>query len=134
MAILNPTVKASSAILTLDPENGSQTLPDNIQAEFTAEKRIENKVLTIPATSGSVTITAATEGFTATDLVKIEVLTVGKPATIKVNGAATGFTIKPINSTGKAYFTGSIEFTTITIENADAAEIDISLSVFEKQA
>lgn len=126
------TVKVSATIQTFKTSPNSSNRPDNILAEFSAQYRQENHVVQVAASS-SYTVTMANLGLSTTDLVKVEVLTAGKSATLRFDGDPNGMPIVPVTTEETAFMIASANLDTIEIVNPDASPIDVAISAFRKQ-
>ena len=132
MAESDLTVKIDASLKTYTPGQTSPGSTDPVSAEITSQKRIRDQVVEI-AGGGTATLDLSTEGLSASAILKMECLTAGMDFNI-INGADTvGIDVVSPSSTTKAWFLGTLNFTSLTITNPDAStSIRVQYSVFEK--
>lgn len=133
MAELAITTKFTGALQVFDTASSASNRPDNTSLSFTSDLRIENQVREILA-SGTLSVTAAGEGLTSVQLIKLEVVTPGQSVTVKFNGDPNGFSLTAASVTDKAFLIASADFTSLDIVNPDVANsVKVSFSFFKKQ-
>lgn len=112
--------------------SGTSGLPDEASLTFTAKERMVERIYGIAA-SGSLIITKSTEGYTTVAFLKVQCVTANKSLTLKFNSDTTGVTINPVETTGKAFYLGTSDFTTLEIVNNDTSNaVEVAVSIFER--
>lgn len=134
MAVATITAKLAASLQVYDVASSASNRPDSLAAEFTAKKRTENTLRTISA-SGTLTLAIADLGLSTCDLIKVEILTVDKSATIRFNGDPTGFTLVPVTTGETAFLIASADWSSLEIVNLDATvPIDVAITALQKAA
>lgn len=131
------TLKCSAIIQFIRDTTGpgQSNPPLSSKLETNVKSRIENQVSTI-ASNSTLDVVATDEGMSATSLVRIACLTVGKKFTLYFNGGLTGIEVLPPSATDYAFFLATVNLSSFSVENptSNTTEIDIEYSIAQYQA
>lgn len=134
MASLNTNVRASVTLSTTQGTDSSLPInPDKYDIEFVARKRTENKIIDLnPGQILDIDLSA--EGYTSTDLIRIQTLTPNKTLKYSFNGATQRAELKPTSTTGYGFIIATVDANAIKLENPDLTiPISLALSIFQRQ-